>query len=169
MQLMHAPEVPQALTVLTPLTHVPPLQQKPPAQVPLPGWPHWLAHDPLKHVGALPRQPAQANPFEPQALLAVPAVHVPAEQQPPLQPVWLAPPHDVLHRCVTVLHELCAGQSAATLQPQLLAMHRWPCALAVQLLQVPELPHMVTAVPVTQLLPEQQKPPEQVPLPDPLH
>jgi hypothetical protein len=87
---------------------------------------------------------AQAPPLEPQAALLVPATHMPAEQQPPLQPVWFAPPQLVLHVWVLVLHVLPPGQSVARVQPQAPATQALPVRLPTQ--ETHELPRVPQAV-----------------------
>jgi hypothetical protein len=194
-----APLVPQAVA-LVPATQAP-AEQQPPLQ------PVWLAppHDVLQRwvmvLQVLPagqsvarlqpqvperhRWPApfivqsvQAAPVVPQAvLLLVPATHAPAEQQPPLHPVWLAPPQAVLHRCVMVLQVLPAGQSVATLQPHASLTHAWPALLAAQLAHIaPPLPQAVgdsaALPPVPRQVVPLQQPPEQdaaVQVHEPLH
>jgi hypothetical protein len=80
-------------------------------------------------------------------------------QQPPLHAVWLAPPHEVEHRCVDVLHVEPDGQSAAALQPQVPAdRHRWPLALIVQSTHAPPAPQIAGVLPGAQVEPLQQPP-----------
>jgi hypothetical protein len=68
------------------------------------------------------------------------------------------------------LHAVCAGQSPALLQPQVLAMHAWPCALVVQSAQLlPATPQALLDVPLWQVPPAQQvllqtRPPAQLAL-----
>ncbi len=73
---------------------------------------------PLTHLwpALLDVQSTQVFPLDPQALLALPPVQAPPEQQPPPQGAvseQLAP-----HCLVAALHDLPAGQSAGAMHPQ---------------------------------------------------
>jgi hypothetical protein len=65
------------------------------------------------------------------------------------------PPSQV---CVALLQARPAGQSAATLQPQLPPTHAWPAPALVQSRHTPLAPHAPTATPLTHVPPEQQPP-----------
>src|SRR4051812_37184620 len=105
-------------------------------------------HVPPEQVGVEPEHAAQA-PLVPHAPFAAPVSQLPltAEQQPLVQAVWLAPVQAASHTWEVVLQVVCAGQSAATLQPHALATHRWPCALTVQSLQAAPLPQALAPPP----------------------
>jgi hypothetical protein len=107
--------------------------------------------EPAPHVGVSPAHAAQAPPVAPHAVFAVPAPHCPvaASQQPPLHPVWLAPPHAAPHVWVDVSHAWSVAQSVAELQPhaRVAATQAVPFALPAQLAHDPEPPHAVALVP----------------------
>lgn len=87
----------------------------------------------------------------PQLACAVPAVHVPAAQQPPLQS-WVGE-QVVVQTCVVVLQAYPVGQSAAALQPHCpLARQTLPAVLAVQSTHAPLVPQAAFAVPGRQVL-----------------
>jgi hypothetical protein len=114
-------------------------------------------HTPATHAVplALPAQLMQAAPLVPQVVPPLPLTQVPALQQPPLHG-WLAS-QVVVHALVT-LHASPIGQSPTTLQPQLPAMHCAPSAPPQVWHIAPELPHALTMLPATQLVPLQQPP-----------
>jgi hypothetical protein len=133
-------------------THAKPTQHDPPLHCPLPAWPHADVHVlPGPHVGVACVHTAQFPPLAPHAVFDAPAPHCPVvpSQQPPLQPVWLAPPHAAPHVWVDVSHAWPAGQSVAALHPheRVAATHAVPVALPAQLTHVPDPPHAVSLVP----------------------
>jgi hypothetical protein len=85
---------------------------------------------------------------------------VPGSQQPPLQNVCSESPQVDSHTCETMLQARSSEQSAAELQPHLTPpRHTWPLKLMPQLTHAAPLsPHAPVALPVTQVLPEQQPP-----------
>lgn len=100
-------------------------------------------------VGAV-AQSVHAAPSAPQLLFAVPAMHVPAEQQPPLQG-WFAE-QVVVQRLVVVSQAYPAGQSVAVSQPHRpVARQMFPTVPAVQSTQIPLAPQAVLAVPAMQI------------------
>jgi hypothetical protein len=107
------------------------------------------------------------RPLVPHAPVLLPTTQPPAEQQPPLHAVWLAPPHDVEQVWFEVLQLCPDGQSAATLQPQLAPeMQRWPLGFDEQSTQaVPPLPQVPSPVPRLHVPAAQQPPLQFWPLP----
>jgi hypothetical protein len=134
-QSVHTPLAPQAPSEL-PALHVPPVdaEQQPPLQA-------WVEEHAEVHAlfpqasfagqsvvtlqpqvppetHAVPEEPPahelQVAPVAPHAVCEVPATHVPASQQPPLQG-WVAE-HAVVHAWVVVSQAWSAGQSAADAQ-----------------------------------------------------
>jgi hypothetical protein len=106
----------------------------------------------------LVEQGVQAPPELPQVPSSVPTEQTPPSQQPPWQScVGLQAP---VHWCVKVSQAMPEGQSAAALQPQALARHRWPLLLTVQSTQAPPAaPHAGAELP-TLHVPARQQPPE---------
>ena len=113
-------------------------------------------------------QSTQAPLPAPQVVLAVPALQVPAAQQPVLHAVRLAMPQDLPQRCMVVLQAVFSGQSMGTLQPQLalfaLRKQALPLLLFKQLMQAPPgRPQAAPSLPAAQvLLTGLQQPPLQV-------
>jgi hypothetical protein len=115
---------------------------------------------PALQVSAGRPQAVQLPPPTPQALGRLPAWQLPLWQQPPLQAVRLALPHDEVQVWLLVLHAWPVGQSEATLQPQVVPeRHRWPLGWLVQSTQARPLPpQLPAALPPLQVPPAQQPP-----------
>jgi hypothetical protein len=102
-------------------------QDSPGGQSPAPAQPQT---PPLPTGRQTPAQAVQAAPLSPQAARAVPALHTPPAQQPPLH--GCAGEHAVEHRCCAGSHERPIGQSAAVTQPQPAPRQAWPMRLPLQ-------------------------------------
>jgi hypothetical protein len=174
-QSLHAPPVGPQASGAVPAAHIPLAQQLPahgceteqdvvqvcvvPSQalpvgqsalVAQPQWPppvaatHWLPMlEPAHGTHALPSSPQAATP--------VPPMQVPFWQQPPAH--GAVGPQVVVH--CPPLQACPAGQSAATLQPQVPPTQAWPALLLVQSAHTPT-PHALDAIGCTHTFETQQ-------------
>jgi hypothetical protein len=181
LQPTHSPPAAPHIVGSVPATQVEPLQQPPlhgcvDEQVPV----HtcwlvsqaWFAGQSLVTLqpqvparqappSALVLQSVHAFPSAPQILFALPALHTPPEQQPPLH--GCVDEQRLVQACWLVSQAQPTRQSLEALQPQLpppvTASHTAPAVEEAQgWHRPPPLPHADAMVPVTQVVPSQQPP-----------